>query len=133
MCDFELVYIGRCPEKNVTGAAFCKKHNGKKCSNPGCSNQATTQCYETGSLVCGAPICSKCGEHKNCPFNAPPSKNKKFIMDMDCWQHYLPSSKTGCCQNMDRKCPACGGFMHYQAIWGGYFYRCENCFETYPR
>ena len=33
---------------------------------------------------------------------------------------------TGCCKQFGKKC-VCGGWMHYQPIYGGYFYECEVC------
>lgn len=32
----------------------------------------------------------------------------------------------GCCDRVGKKCE-CGGWMHYQPVYGGYFYKCEKC------
>lgn len=37
--------------------------------------------------------------------------------------------ETGCCQNEGKLCE-CGGWMHYQPVYGGYFYECEVCHKT---
>jgi hypothetical protein len=50
------------------------------------------------------------------------------IFEMDGSEHYL-EAVTGCCGNFGQQC-SCGGFMHYQPIYGGYFYQCELCRKT---
>jgi hypothetical protein len=58
MCEFQRAWIGRCDNE---AEPFCAKHSGLKCSS--CGAQATTECYETMGLVCGAPLCANC-EHR---------------------------------------------------------------------
>jgi len=39
---------------------------------------------------------------------------------------YTTNRPTGCCDAFGKQCE-CGGFMHYQSRYGGYYYECENC------
>lgn len=50
------------------------------------------------------------------------------LFEMDGSEHYLESA-TGCCSNFGKQC-SCGSFMHYQPVYGGYFYKCELCGKT---
>jgi len=51
--------------------------------------------------------------------------------EMDGSKHHSPNRITNCCgRNADRPCRKCGGFMHFQGVWGGYYYECEDCHET---
>src|SRR5690606_685190 len=52
-CKFNIAWVGKCNEK--TQNDYCKKHSQMKCSV--CGEQATHDCYETGFLVCGSPLC----------------------------------------------------------------------------
>jgi hypothetical protein len=52
-CKFTKAWIGKC---NVeTENEYCEEHSEMKCSV--CGEQATHDCYETGFLVCGSPLC----------------------------------------------------------------------------
>lgn len=46
-----------------------------------------------------------------------------FLMDGE--EHYL-NALSGCCNVFGKQC-SCGGFMHYQPVYGGYYYKCEKC------
>jgi predicted nucleic acid-binding Zn ribbon protein len=48
-----------------------------------------------------------------------------FIFHMDGSAHYK-EEETRCCGSFGKKCK-CGGFMHYQPVYGGYYYKCEVC------
>lgn len=48
-----------------------------------------------------------------------------FIMD---GSEHTTNKETGCCDGFGREC-SCGGFMHYQPIYGGYYYKCEICLK----
>ena len=67
------------------------------------------------------PVCRKCQRaHRGAcaiiPFN------------MDGMEH-TPMDETGCCQPFAKRC-SCGGWMHYQPVYGGYYYECEVCHKT---
>lgn len=49
------------------------------------------------------------------------------VFEMDGSEHEAPERLTGCCGHFGKECSKCGGFMHYQPTYGGYFYRCEDC------
>jgi len=53
------------------------------------------------------------------------SGNVVFYMDES--EHYY-HNKTGCCDDTGKRCH-CGGWCHYQPIYGGYYYKCEICRE----
>lgn len=59
--------------------------------------------------------------------NKTADKTRTFLMDGT--EHEAPNKLTGCCNAFGKKCGKCGGFMHYQAVRGGYFYECEDCHE----
>lgn len=50
-----------------------------------------------------------------------------FTMD---GSEHEDNATTGCCDGFGKTCPKCGGFMHYQPVYGGYYYECEQCHET---
>lgn len=52
-------------------------------------------------------------------------ENTLFTMD---GTEHLRESETGCCGSFGKKCE-CGGFMHYQPVYGGYYYKCEACLK----
>ena len=52
-------------------------------------------------------------------------KNNIQTFKMDGMIHKT-NSLTGCCDAFGEKCK-CGGFMHYQPIYGGCYYKCEDC------
>ena len=56
----------------------------------------------------------------------PPAPNS---FEMDGMVHYVGNEGEDCCEGFGKICPApaCGGYMHYQPVWGGYFYECERC------
>lgn len=90
-CKFTKAWIGKC--NNETENEYCQEHSEMKCSV--CGEQATHDCYETGFLVCGSPLCSnKMCEiihyirmHKCQPDENKLTKNElsliKIIMDQD--------------------------------------------------
>ena len=63
-CEFDRAWIGPCGSQHnsqvetTTGKVFCDKHLGLKCVS--CKQQATHECPETLSLVCGYPLCDNC-------------------------------------------------------------------------
>jgi len=38
---------------------------------------------------------------------------------------------TNCCGNFVKICPYCNGWMHYQPVYGGFYYECEKCHEKF--
>jgi len=54
-CGFIKAWVGACQADKST----CE-HKDVKCSS--CGLPATHECHETGSFICGAPLCSDC-EH----------------------------------------------------------------------
>lgn len=48
-----------------------------------------------------------------------------FLMDGS--PHYKIKDN-GCCKITGKACK-CGGWMHYQPIYGGYYYKCEDCLK----
>ena len=56
-CIFGKAWIGKCTmEADESG--YCEEHENVKCCS--CGEKATHECDETGSLVCGAPLCDEC-------------------------------------------------------------------------
>jgi hypothetical protein len=51
-----------------------------------------------------------------------------WSFDMDGSLHEAPNEKTGCCR-IEAPC-ACGGALHYQPVYGGYYHQCERCGTT---
>jgi hypothetical protein len=51
---------------------------------------------------------------------------KSFTMDGSEHESY---EETGCCSGFGKRC-TCGGWMHYQPVYGGYYYECEVCHEN---
>jgi hypothetical protein len=49
----------------------------------------------------------------------------EFVFEMDGSPHFLKES--GCCCTTETKKCECGGSMHYQPVWGGYYRKCEVC------
>lgn len=49
-----------------------------------------------------------------------------FKFEMDGMEHIVGDKK--CCGQWARKCD-CGGIVHYQPVWGGYYYECDLCHE----
>lgn len=49
-----------------------------------------------------------------------------FMMDGSL---HFKHSETGCCGNFGKTCK-CDGYMHYQPVYGGYYYQCEKCLIT---
>lgn len=60
-CRFDKAWVGKCNEP-ADESGYCETHKGIKCVS--CGAQATHECPETGTLVCGAPLCDDC-EHTN--------------------------------------------------------------------
>ncbi len=52
-------------------------------------------------------------------------QNPDFVFHLDGSAHYK-YKETGCCSPHGKTC-TCGGYMHYQPVYGGYFYQCETC------
>jgi hypothetical protein len=61
-CKYSLAWRGDCGNETKEGD-YCSEHSEIKCCS--CGNQATHECHETGSFVCGAPLCGEC-EHTIC-------------------------------------------------------------------
>jgi len=59
--------------------------------------------------------------------NIKQKEGKEPIFCMDCNEHYLEAPSC-CCGSFGKKCK-CGGFMHYQPVYGGEYYKCEECLE----
>lgn len=52
------------------------------------------------------------------------------VLIMDGEEH-TANNETECCTLMGRACIyGCGGWMHYQPVYGGQFYQCEKCKRT---
>lgn len=47
------------------------------------------------------------------------------IFEMDGMPHYRGGED--CCCYTDGKVCKCGGYMHYQPVYGGYYYKCDEC------
>lgn len=54
------------------------------------------------------------------------NKDQSLFM-MDGSLHF-EQEKTNCCGNFGKTCE-CGGYMHYQPVYGGFYYKCEKCLE----
>jgi hypothetical protein len=57
-CIFHPAWQSKCNKDVVAGGTCCEEHSKVKCSV--CEKQATRECEETSSLVCGAPLCATC-------------------------------------------------------------------------
>jgi len=53
-------------------------------------------------------------------------KEDKPVFTMDGSNHYLDHEK--CCGHFGKTCD-CGGYMHYQPVYGGFYYKCEKCLK----
>ena len=67
-------------------------------------------------------------------YNGPMENKEKRILMMDGSEHTVPGRRTrddeGCdCAVHGKNCPKCGGFMHFQPIYGGQYWECEDCGE----
>lgn len=62
LCIFDQAWIGLCSNEALTGHSVCSDHLGIQCR---CGAQATRECSNAGSLVCGRPLCDehKCLQH----------------------------------------------------------------------
>ena len=58
-------------------------------------------------------------------FDSEDRSSKHYIFDMDGMPHF--SYTTGCCDLHGKACIACGGWMHFQPVYGGYCHKCEQC------
>lgn len=47
--------------------------------------------------------------------------------EMDGSEHIFPAEISGCCQTYGKVCKECGGWCHYQPVYGGYYFECEKC------
>lgn len=68
-CVYNLAWIGPCSKP---GKPYCNEHAVTRCCS--CGAQATHQCPETYSLVCGYPLCDGCvdnGHGRHIPRNPP--------------------------------------------------------------
>ena len=54
-------------------------------------------------------------------------KEEWIVFTMDGTKH-AKHEETGCCEGFGKKC-LCGGYMHYQPIYGGYYFKCELCLK----
>lgn len=52
-------------------------------------------------------------------------KKDDVVLVMDEMEH-TKEETTRCCGSFGKICK-CGGFMHYQPLYDGYFYQCEKC------
>ncbi len=62
LCIFEQAWIGLCSKNAVADQVVCSDHLGTKCR---CGAQATRECSNAGSFVCGRPLCNEhqCPQH----------------------------------------------------------------------
>jgi hypothetical protein len=60
-CQFMRAWAGQCASLAFQDG-FCERHQKKRCW---CGKQATSECPEATSLVCGAPLCDEhvCQRH----------------------------------------------------------------------
>ena len=55
---------------------------------------------------------------------------------VDGTDHTVPGRETCRCagngiwEEEDRDCPHCGGYLHEEYVYGGYFHICEHCLRT---
>jgi hypothetical protein len=56
-CKFDRAWIGACGAE-CGEETYCLAHRKVKCTV--CGEQATHECPEAGSLVCGYPLCDNC-------------------------------------------------------------------------
>ena len=68
---------------------------------------------------CDELDCKTDGEWEDCKAGEP------VVLDMDGTRH-TDHETTGCCNASGKKC-GCGGWMHFQGVYGGCFYQCEKC------
>lgn len=56
-----------------------------------------------------------------------PSPLPVVVFEMDGTEHFN-NEETGCCTNWGGRCE-CGGWLHWQPVYGGYYYKCDKCKE----
>lgn len=56
-----------------------------------------------------------------------PKEQRTSIMEMDGSEHQIPGEENCFCGSFGKKCPKCGGFAHYQPVYGSFYYECEKC------
>lgn len=56
-CKFDIAWRGNCGKDTLGDSDYCQEHLGVKCSV--CGEQATHECSETSSFVCGTALCDK--------------------------------------------------------------------------
>ena len=61
---------------------------------------------------------------ERCPVIRFEGDAEEKTFDMDGTEHIIPHSKCHCREA--RKCPQCFEPMHYQPVYGGYYYQCDN-------
>jgi hypothetical protein len=66
-CFFMEPWIGRCTEERAAGLC-CEKHAKEKCQV--CGEQALTRCQASIGVMCGIPLCHKCGTGEMCLYHA---------------------------------------------------------------
>lgn len=76
------------------------------------------------SKITGVEICL-CDDSDIKTYEAD-KENALFMMDGSL---HFKQEETNCCRNFGKTCE-CGGYMHYQPIYGAYYYQCEECLET---
>lgn len=63
-CIFEEPWVGRCYKPVTEGGLCCESHSREKCSV--CGEQATTRCQASIGVMCGVPLCDRCGHGQMC-------------------------------------------------------------------
>lgn len=67
-CIFDEPWRGQCTEPKIADSICCAKHSKEKCQV--CGEQATTRCQASIGLMCGIPLCHRCGQGEMCLYHA---------------------------------------------------------------
>lgn len=54
-------------------------------------------------------------------------KPEHRTLNMDGTLHEVPGAPVRCCAQFAKQCSECGGYAHYQPVYGGHYYECEDC------
>lgn len=59
-----------------------------------------------------------------------PQLSPHFLFFMDGMAHFR-EKETDCCIYFHQRCMKCDGIGHYQPVYGGYYYKCEDCLHEW--
>ena len=103
-------------------------HDVGRCGCPVCGHDPQHKVKNGGACDC----CNGSGKLSSIEFNeksieyclddSPDDYEISPIFEMDGSEHYQDGS---CC--LELKACKCGGSLHYQPVYGSYYYKCDKC------